>query len=309
MRGFGLILLPLGTGGGGGPDPTPTAPWAYPGILGLEYEIEYNGITFNEHLKYGYEANPTAAERYKVTDIGGLDDADVRDSREVYAMRDGEFALPSFYAGRTITLTGYIQAKNLRRLREMANALRAAMSDISVERPLIFRAYPAEGEHTGDIYLMARKGAPLQLKDDFDPTVGRFRMSFMATFRASDPVFVSADPGAATASPGGAPLSITNQGTWYNWPTIQITGPVNDLIVYNTANGDQLALQSDVASGEVWTIDQQARTIKNASGTSQYSAINLLSTTWVRIVPGLNEVNLDGSGAGTVTLTWRHAWL
>ena len=308
MRGFGLIVLPLGTGGGGGGPVVPDAPWTYPGILGLEYEIEYNGLLFNEHLHYGYVDNKaTASERYKITEIGGLDDGDVRDSRELYTMRDGEYVLPAFYGGRTITLTGYVQAKNLRRLREMANALRGGLNDISIERELIFRAYPAAGEHSGDLMLMARKSAPLQLKDDMDPQTGKFRMSFMATFRASDPVFRSATATVTSLSLGST--TITNQGEWFDLPTITLIGPLTDPVVYNVANGDLITLTGTIAGGDTWTIDQKKRTITDSGGASKFGNVDLTATTWVRIMPGDNIVNLDGSGAGSAQISWRHAWL
>lgn len=103
----------------------------FEGISGVEAEFTYNGLKLNQTL-----ASVTNYSRYQVTDIGGLDDADVRDARELNPARDGEVALPAYYGGRTITFTGKILAKNLRELRQMQQNLRTAFASLN-EQPLV----------------------------------------------------------------------------------------------------------------------------------------------------------------------------
>ena len=99
---------------------------------GLEALFEYNGLVLNDRRQI---------DRYKLTGITGLDDADVRDTREPNPDYEGETAFGSLYGGRTITLTGEIQAGNLWYLRYMYQNLKAAFDDVSVERDLLIRWY------------------------------------------------------------------------------------------------------------------------------------------------------------------------
>ena len=102
----------------------------FDGISGLESEFIYNGLLLNQR-----SATATNYTRYKITEIGGFDDADVRDAREMNPARDGELAMPAYYGGRTITFTGKILANNVRELRQMQQNLRSAFASLS-EQPL-----------------------------------------------------------------------------------------------------------------------------------------------------------------------------
>lgn len=95
---------------------------------GIETLIRYNGLVLNDR-RY--------AERYLVTEITGLDDADIRDSREDNPETDGENAYNSFYGGRTISIKGEVQAGNIARLREMQSTLKQAFNRLE-ESPLSF---------------------------------------------------------------------------------------------------------------------------------------------------------------------------
>lgn len=99
---------------------------------GLESVFEFNGLVINDRR---------SVDRYKLSSITGLDDAEVRDAREANADYDGETAFSALYGGRTITMTGEIQAGNLDYLRYMQHQLKAAFDDVSVERELLIRWY------------------------------------------------------------------------------------------------------------------------------------------------------------------------
>src|SRR4051812_30495910 len=101
------------------------------GPRGIESVIEYNGLSLNVR---------SWVDTFLVTQIGGIDDADVRDNREVNPGYHGETAFPSYYGGRTITLSGKIYAKTLFKLRDMQQALRYAFSPIDAEQALVFRS-------------------------------------------------------------------------------------------------------------------------------------------------------------------------
>lgn len=106
-------------------DPS-TIPFEPSGIAGT---IEYNGLVFNDRR---------FADRIIVNQITGIDDPDVRDSRDTNPDRDGETAYDSFYSGRGITLRGYIQAGNWQNLKNLWGQLKTAFDDVE-DHNLIFR--------------------------------------------------------------------------------------------------------------------------------------------------------------------------
>ena len=109
----------------------------FDGVSGLESEFTYNGLLLNQRA-----ATATNFTRYKINDIGGFDDADVRDAREVNPARDGEMALPAYYGGRTITFTGKILANNMDQLRRMQQNLRSAFGSLNESTMVIRNSIP-----------------------------------------------------------------------------------------------------------------------------------------------------------------------
>ncbi len=97
-------------------------------MLGLESIISYNGLLLNDFRFF---------DRYQVTEITGLDDADVRDSREERPDSHGESPFNAFYGGRTITIRGKIIAGNWARLRKMISNLKEAFGTLE-EKELSF---------------------------------------------------------------------------------------------------------------------------------------------------------------------------
>jgi hypothetical protein len=144
---------------------------------GIESVLEYNGIYLNVR---------DWIDTYLVTIIGGLDDADVRDTREVNPGFHGETAFPAYYGGRTITLTGKIIAHTLAKLRDMQRGLRQAFSEIDHELPLIFRTPDPDL----DMMIMCKKSQPIQMTEE-QRTANHFERAFLITLRASNPRFLS----------------------------------------------------------------------------------------------------------------------
>jgi hypothetical protein len=106
-----------------------TAPWDSPLSFGVQAFIEYNGLVLNDRHQ---------ADRIRVTNITGLDDADISDSREVIPGDDGEAAYDSYYRGRTMVMTGRIEAGSLGNLKRLERDLKAAFAPL-VEAPMKFR--------------------------------------------------------------------------------------------------------------------------------------------------------------------------
>ena len=106
-----------------------------------------------------------------------------------------------------------------------------------------------------------------------------------------------------------ASTDITYTGTWFGYPTITITGPIQSPNVQNVTLNQKIALDYDVDAGEIVTINT---TYGRKSVTNNFSD-NLIGTLtkdsslefflahdpWA--IGGVNELTCSGSGATAVT--------
>lgn len=105
------------------------APWDAPLAFGIQAVLEYNGLVFNDRYQ---------TDRIRITSISGLDDAQVRDEREVRPGEHGEYAYEAYYGGRHIVLNGEIEAGSLGVCNYLKSLLQAAFAPLE-EMPLKFR--------------------------------------------------------------------------------------------------------------------------------------------------------------------------
>jgi hypothetical protein len=146
------------------------------GPRGIEAFFEYNGAYLNIH---------DWLDTFIIQSIDGLNDADVRDAREVNPGRHGETAFDAYYGGRTLVLSGKIRASSIEKLRDMQQGLRQIFTDLSQERPLIIRS----GDINSDLQIYCRKNQPLVMAEA--QADKRFERAFQVTLRASNPRFTS----------------------------------------------------------------------------------------------------------------------
>jgi hypothetical protein len=144
---------------------------------GLESKLEFNGLILNDR---------SVIDTYKVIRMSGLEDADIRDDREVNPQAHGETAFDSYYGGKTITIEGTIRAFNLAKLRDMQQALKYAFADLSQERPLVFHGPDPEN----NVFINCKKNTPIAMTESQESD-GIFYRPFLITLRASNFRFLS----------------------------------------------------------------------------------------------------------------------
>src|ERR1700722_6037045 len=105
------------------------ASWDSPLSFGVQAFIEYNGLVLNDRYQ---------SDLIRVTEISGLDDAEVRDNREARPSKSGEFAYDAFYGGRNLVLNGFIEAGSLAACETLKKNLKAAFAPLE-ESNLKFR--------------------------------------------------------------------------------------------------------------------------------------------------------------------------
>lgn len=283
----------------------------FDGISGLESEFIYNGLLLNQR-----SATATNFTRYKITDIGGFDDADVRDAREVNPARDGELALPAYYGGRTITFTGKILANNVEQLRRMQQNLRSAFAPLN-EAWMVIRNTPV-GASTTDLMIKVRKSAPIQMRESqagLYPT-----RDFMVTLRASDPRFYSSATNTVACSGSGLAtvFNTVNDGNANSDPVIRITGPLVSVAggsnpffgITNSTTGQAIGMYlpgtSMATSASVSEINCATRTV---TGSLSYSNL-IAGSIFPQVAGGTNTFSVAGlTGTGSVEIFYKSSWI
>lgn len=213
------------------------APWDSPLSLGVQAFIEYNGYILNDRHQ---------ADRIRVTSITGLDDADISDSREVIPGDDGEFVYDSWNRGRTIVLTGEIQAGSLGTQKMLERDLKAAFAPL-YESPMKFRWF--------DIY------------DSFDDvqTLQNYS-SNGSSILASGPTNLVPNPSFEYDTVGSAPAAwIASGGPYWQSPGATLTAQTSAgavagsqamRVITTSANNSQgafLTLVGTYAAGVAYT--------------------------------------------------------
>lgn len=267
-------------------------------IRGLEATFTFNGLTLNDK---------TSADVYDLSKISGIYDADLRDSREARPAKHGEIAYESFYAGRTVILTGTIKAGNLAKLRNMISDLQYAFADM--EDNYLIISYPNETE----TYLTGRKLAPLEIAEEFGNR--RMEREFMISIRAEDPRFYSNPAETITITPTEKilrgrtydkefnieyddfpPLEqiiVNNHGTASNYPDIKFYGNILNFVLINYTTGEKVIINSEIPPNDYYYYNQTKSSLSDSNGNSVISALDI-SSTGLSLVPGDNLIGFGG---------------
>lgn len=265
---------------------------------GLESYFEYNGLLLN---------NKKNIDTYLILNVDGLADADVRDQRQVNPNYHGETAFNAWYGGRTIALSGRIRAHNVKKLRDMQEALKLSFGVLQ-ELPLIissnFTTYPIE--------IKCRKLQPIVMAETQQNRM--FTRDFLITLRASDPRFRSLFQTVYEATKIGAafnPLVVVNKGNHRAQPIITIEGPISGAELTNQNNQEKISFSSSIPEDTIIIIDILKRTIKDQYGENQFHLLGVDSD-WLEITPGENILELTGTGISTATnwgISFQDTWL
>jgi hypothetical protein len=99
--------------------------------------------------------------------------------------------------------------------------------------------------------------------------------------------------------------NITYLGTWLTYPTIIITGPLNDAVITNQETGEKIQLDYNIPAGRIVTIDLAygVKTIKDDLGVNLIGVLSAdsdLATFHIapdpEVANGLNHISITGTG-------------
>jgi len=233
--------------------------------------------------------------------------------------RDGSFDAPSFRAARVITLEGTAVAPDEDARERAKDRLAAVLADGSVlgelsvqERTVVRRASVrlSAGSKVSDTTPVSfdwslQLTAPDPLRYGFDVhelSCGLPQPGPGITFPVAFPL--------AFGEPVGGTMAAANAGTATTWPLWTVTGPCTQPVIRNDSTGEQLAFSLSLAEGDVLTVDAAARTVF-LGGASRRAAL-LPRSSWFGLPPGPTAIGFDAfddGASGTLTLSWRDAWI
>jgi hypothetical protein len=308
-------------------------------VVGPHSLFVRNGITFNDRDEL---------ECYWVEEPTGFGRADVRATAEENSQEDGETALPSFYGGRVMTLSGWIRCGDYPRLLTMTEQLEDSLADLSElpmtikvrEDSIFFSQPPVQIDCRVADWDVVRK---LQPTDNS----GLIRRNFTVALRASSPRYLSEELHELMLVPSSINLlgrdyprsydlaydvsmdasgnpainantrTLHNAGNWPALPLIRFNGPMAGAILTNETNGHVIKLREQLQVGDWIEIDSATGTVVDQLGNNRFSARDS-SSDWMRFQAkrgsssGDNKLILSvdsfGSGSG-VDLIWRDTWI
>ncbi len=265
---------------------------------GVEAVYEYNGLVLNDR---------SLIDTYLILGIDGFADADIRDQRQVNPNYHGETAFNAWYGGRTIALTGRIRAHEIKKLRDMQEALKLSFGGLQ-EVPLRI----ASNFTNQQIEIACRKSQPIAMTEVQQNFM--FTRDFLVTLRAADPRFRSVTQSVYTGNNLGTAfeqLVVINQGNHRAQPIISIGGPITNPMIVNTSNDEVLKFEGTVATNEVLTIDILKRTIRDQDENNKFSILDV-SSDWLELTPGENVLEITGTGitaSASFSIKFQHSWL
>jgi hypothetical protein len=262
----------------------------------------YGGLVLNDF---------STADRYNVMKVDGL--LGFPDMKVVELARSedhGSLDTMVYYGGRTITLTGRIEAHTLSKMREMVYDLRMAFGDIERESALYIQSYWTE-----DRYLMCRKSTALQITEEQRNRSTYYR-DFVITLRASDPRIMSVEMKTASATFNSSTpqtMTVTNNGNFPSWVRYRVfsgsgSGSVTNPKVTTLGLNSGFYYQDVIsATSTTWTeFNLRERAVMRATSSTALNSIgtpNLMPVT-TNAYYGATFVWPTGlSGADTMTVS------
>lgn len=110
--------------------------------------------------------------------------------------------------------------------------------------------------------------------------------------------------------------SATNNGSFYTYPTIRITGPIQNCVITNSTSGDKLDFTgTTISGGDYYDINLRYgyKTVTNAAGTNKIADLTSDSdlATWNLLpdpdaVDGINSIQVTGIAASEETNVYLH---
>lgn len=251
--------------------------------------------------------NDTTSGNYvgAVTEMSGLDSADVRESADEHVEADGG-QHGNFYFGRrpiTFTIRVFGHATTLERATRI-DRLRRATTALRADAQLTWSPIDFPGT---TLNVPFRRQQPIRETGAWVKEIQVALVSELAVIRSN-----TDNTSASTAS--GTGVVVENKGNYSAYPTLRITGASTNPSVTDGHGGNfkttGLSAGTALAAGETLEIDTLKHTAKFTAGArngqSANKYIDWATTIWPFLKKGNNTFTL--SGGGSLVVVWRDTW-
>lgn len=284
--------------------------------ISADYQMEFGGLLMG------------ATTDYSISEISGLADyPDVQVADHSRLRRHGLLPGDDFLGGRSVIVTLTVKGTSGGTVSTLMSALKTALPIGSAEADLSFQFPGVAGGTTATLSARPRKlSAPINTQW----SVGS-KPSVIVEFFATDPRIYADETSSTTSLPiasggltfsaipsftfgtvgGGGSLTLDNTGSFSTPPTFQINGPVTGPAIAHEESGRLLYFDIVIATGDYLLVDADARTVLLNGTQNRYNTLDTSVSTWFDLEPGDNTVNFsaDLNEAGTLTVSWRSAWI
>lgn len=235
-----------------------------------------------------------------ISEITGLDSADVRESADDLVEADGGVHGDFYYGRRPITISGIILPRSKEHRNYCLTRLARATNALRKDAQLMWT--PDGGiEQT----VSVRRQVP-------NRTPGGWVKQFQIGLVSADHRIYSTVYNQAQVAASPWTVAPQNRGIEDTPPVITLYGPMVNPLIQNFTTGEIIKLDITIAAGDFIVIDTRSATVLLNNSESRYSAVDFIATDWWMLEPGLNDVRLSTSSVGTgasLTLQWRDAWV
>jgi hypothetical protein len=268
----------------------------------------------------GYTINDGTTGVYLDVEIDGLELPSIRTSSGNYAGRDGGYVGAQFYSPRDIVLQGSVFASDVASMESTRKAFQTALKGKTVTLGITTNA--------GASYVVN-----CNLLDFKMPIMkANFQAAFKIELEATDPtIYDNSSGGALTATlpklvsggytypvvfpviytGGGSPTTVTNSGSTNVYPTVTLTGIMNNPVLTNQTTNLAFSLTNLITgSADTVVIDMRQRTVL-LNGSNIFGDVGPLAAWWY-LQPGSNSITLTTPNSGdtvTGTVSWRSGFM
>lgn len=248
---------------------------------------------------------------------------DVRSEDVEYDAHDGVLPTSDLLGGRRVPLTVGVRSSSRAAARAALRSLQAAWAPSRTDIELAWK---------DDLGTFRYVGRP-RLADPDESLVAAGVVEVDCRFLATSPYYESATestgstgrttPGSGVTPPFTPPFTlgasvsgtirVSNDGTAAAGWTARLGGPLTDPVITNQTTGERLAFTAngglDLAAGEYVELSSEGRSALLAGTSSRRSQLSLDSRWW-QFPPGATDLELAAdAGTGTLTVTWRDAYI
>lgn len=269
-------------------------------------------------MKVNVDNNFTLGEgNFLITDIDGLDAADIRTSQFLFSGRSGGLVTDQFYGFRQLSVSGKIVSPTCEQHQTDRETF---LNNVPIDTTIPIYVTNFIGE-TFVIYCNVVKPAMRHLP-------GGQMSDYLLQLIAGDPLFYSLEGGeeqSATVNrvtqggydtpyilpvewdSGSAPTIVLNSGNAVIYPVITLSDEAANPTITNQTTGESFSLDINMIGGDEVVIDMFNRTV-TLNGAS-IMGNRTSDSIWWGLQVGNNSIVLDSDSASddvTAEITWRN---